>query len=157
MEINTLLKNIANAIANAKDDNIGLFTGMSGFALYELSYGIYFQNDDILTKGMLFVEKILNKMHNSNAIESLCSGVAGVGWLLNYITEERWDIYDNIDSVLDEIDKYLILQLTKYLSINYWDYLHGYIGIGIYLLRRSYNNPIVTDALKKIIKMFLFN
>lgn len=152
MEINTLLKNIANAIANAKDDNIGLFTGMSGFALYELSYGIYFQNDDILTKGMLFVEKILNKMHNSNAIESLCSGVAGVGWLLNYITEERWDIYDNIDSVLDEIDKYLILQLTKYLSINYWDYLHGYIGIGIYLLRRSYNNPIVTDALKKIIK-----
>ena len=52
MEINALLKNIANAIANAKDNNIGLFTGMSGFALYELSYGIYFKNEYFLLKGM---------------------------------------------------------------------------------------------------------
>ena len=152
MEINALLKNIANAIANAKDNNIGLFTGMSGFALYELSYGIYFKNEYFLLKGMQFVDKILHKINDSNAIESLCSGIAGVGWLLNYVKKEKWNIFYNIDSVLEEIDKYLILKLNKYLSINYWDYLHGYVGIGIYLLGRVHNNPIVTNALKKIIE-----
>ena len=151
MEIEDLLNAFAKEIEKREKDNIGLFTGMSGFALYELTYGIYFQHDRYISVGLSFLDKVLQKVNKEKVIDSLCSGIAGVGWLLNYIKEECWDICDNIDPILNEIDDYLILRLNKYLSINYWDYLHGYIGIGEYFLTRVNHNPKILNSLYQML------
>jgi hypothetical protein len=145
-----LLYMIAKSISHYKGNDNGLFTGFGGLALYELSYGNYYNNDEFILTGLTFIEKIFNTIDNRTK-DSLCSGLSGLGWLLNYIKLQEWDICSNIDSVMFEIDCCLITRLDKYLSINYWGFLHGYIGIGHYLLQRIHVNDKAEKAIDSIL------
>jgi hypothetical protein len=84
---------------------------------------------------------------------SFCSGISGIGWLLTYIRQQKYINDINTDVILCEIDNYIINNLKDYLLINYWDFLHGYIGVGCYLLDRMHNNivePVILSILERL-------
>jgi lantibiotic modifying enzyme len=118
------------------NDSIGLLTGLSGVAIfYDSIYNVY--KDKIYQeKLILIIEKINNLIAEKESLSSLCSGLAGVGWMLLKINNKNIQIDETYFSDLDTI---LLEDLENQSQNDDYDFLHGSIGIAIYFIER-YNN-----------------
>jgi hypothetical protein len=89
---------------------------------------------------------IFQTIENSTQLSpTFCTGLAGTGWLMEYL--KRLGIIDiDLDEFLEEIDEVLRLNLGIMIRNNYFDILHGYLGLGIYFLKRN-----KTEEVRKII------
>ena len=78
---------------------------------------------------------------SSNPVEwSFCQGVAGLGWLIQHFSD--LGIIDFDDSILDDYDVFLGQKGIHSMQQKNFDFLHGSIGLGIYLLNRKKNEEI---------------
>jgi lantibiotic biosynthesis protein len=124
-------------------DSISLMSGISGLALYYFGrYNAtkdekyYFELEKIFEKLMIELEK------PENIYPSFSSGLAGVGWVINYFYKK--DIFSKEDtSILDDFDIYLINSTRKLLATSDFDYLHGSSGCILYFLNRIHKKEII--------------
>ena len=94
---NTLVEIYNKLLANeSKIDNLGLYSGKSGFVLFYVYYGKYMKNQNIINKGITLFESILS---NFSSIEStnFADGVSGVLWMLEHL--KRIGVYDFDNSI----------------------------------------------------------
>ena len=70
---------------------------------------------------------------------TFASGLSGIGWAYNYLFKEG--VLDgSIESLLLQIDEVVEASVSKLLKLNDYDFLHGVIGQGTYILeRKNYN------------------
>lgn len=148
-KIEETLEFIASSISKCKLNNIGLLSGLSGLALFELAYGTFY-NKKYISVGLSFIEKVFTLI-NKQTQANFCAGISGVAWTLNYIKNKNWNYIANIDSTLDILDKYIYMHISHYLKANYFDFLYGYIGIGHYLVERISSNPQASKIIDLII------
>jgi len=72
---------------------------------------------------------------------TFCDGLAGTGWLLAFL--KKLDIINiDLDEFLQDIDTVLNINLDKMIENRDFDILHGYLGLGIYFLKRNKTNEI---------------
>jgi lantibiotic modifying enzyme len=126
----------------------GLFSGSAGIALFLFYYSKYAKDEFYESKAMSFLEHSIDSIGNSlNA--TFCSGISGIGWCIHHLISNGFIDEENID-IIHVFDKYLCEKALEYSSANYFDYLHGAIGIAVYLLKRTTNNNVL-ECEKEII------
>lgn len=148
-----ILSKIANHLIESSEidsDDYGLLSGQAGVVLFLVSYGQIAKNDIYIEQGLRILMNILHS-EKTYKTASLCSGLAGVGWLLDYLYLMGY--VDNQDSI-DVIDDIILGKLHRYIRNNFWDYLHGYIGIGVYFIRRR-NRTNIQEGLNLIIQKII--
>lgn len=134
------------------EERIGLLGGKSGIVLLQLTYAKL--NKDVLFEQQGFdnLEKIFEQIStDSGVIYTFCSGIAGVGWLLEYMVRQNL-LEEDTNEMLKETDDLLGKQIKAFILYNNWDFLHGAVGLGIYFLSRYEKNPAVLRNLDNLLQ-----
>ncbi len=113
-----------------------LFNGTSGAALMLAHGGLYFENPEYIG----YAKSIMNDaIANFDAdISTSFWGISGIGWLIQHFYELRIIEKKEI-ALLDELDDYLFETLHND-DPNFYDLLNGYLGKGMYFLKRYPHN-----------------
>jgi lantibiotic biosynthesis protein len=131
-EINNVLK-IKNEICD-----IGILSGISGITLYHFYYSKYKNCDESYNKGIDLIYECMTIINNGYAFPTYCTGIAGYGWLLEHLKEEKFVIGQS-ENVISNFDDYLYEIMINNLNEGNYDLLHGALGYGYYFLERYKN------------------
>ena len=128
------------------NDSIGLLTGLSGVAMFYDSICNVYKNKIHQEKLFLVIEKINNLIAEKESLSSLCSGLAGFGWMLLKINNKNIQIDE---TYFNDLDAVLLEDLESQSKNDDYDFLHGSIGIAIYFIERHHQTK--SDFIKSII------
>ena len=124
-------------------EDIGVLTGSTGVALFHFYYSKLMQEEANATIGSEIIVDAIEKINAGYNVPTFCSGIAGAAWAIQLLQEEDFIDLDT-DDLLSGLDGFLDKSLQIDDQYNYYDFLHGAIGIGYYFLKRYEN----TDALQ---------
>lgn len=118
------------------DTNTALLGGYTGVALF---YAYYYQltgRDEHLEKVYEIIEKCLQALSEEPMNGSHCSGVAGVSWCIQHLTDmgfiETDDAVDTFTDIDVLIGDFMVSELTEGRN----DFLHQGLGPALYFLAR---------------------
>lgn len=151
-EINKELLN--NGSLDSTD--IGVLSGSSGIALFHFYYNAYNPNEISEDAGSEIIATIVGTINEGYNFHTFCGGIAGAAWVIELLNELDFIEVDT-DGLLGILDEFLnhITKLNQ--NENFYDFLHGVIGIGYYFLKRyeNTNSPEskskYEDMLKEIV------
>lgn len=151
MRLRYIEESILNDINHEVISNNGLFTGRSGQILFKLTLGANQSNSKLINDSMQLLRCVLMENSELNRMPiGICSGISGIAWLCNHI-ESKWGYIEDSNTILRALDNRIEKQLQFYLQNGYWDYLHGYSGVGVYFVDRCNHNLHAENVLDLII------
>lgn len=124
----------------------GLLSGNAGIALY-----LYGHKDN--PNNLKVFNQIISHMPEALAEYfqySYCVGVAGIGWLYQFINDEGY-FKDDTNTLLEDFDLYLSTVLRELMKRNDTDFLHGATGIAYYFYSRCKDNPNAYNVLQEYV------
>ena len=137
-QIEQIIFNFSEEIIEHLDLKKGksLFHGTSGAALMLAYSGLYFENQKYIDYAKAIMNDAITNFDED--ISTSFWGLAGIGWLIQHFYElgiiEKEEI-----TLLDELDDYLFQTLNRD-GPNFYDLLNGYLGKGMYFLKRYHHN-----------------
>ena len=133
-KIEEIADNLSHAFSHRE---VGLYTGNAGISLFFFYYARYKNVKTFHKKAAEIVDNIYAQIEEvPQPLISLCSGIAGVGWLLDHLCRQRF-IYADPEEVLSDIDGYVYQSALKELNQGHYDFLHGAMGVVFYLVKRN--------------------
>lgn len=147
--LNSTLRNIYNSLNNKVNENndIGILTGTSGIALFYFKYSEYINSSESFDKGIELIEKNIDLINHGYSMPTYCTGLAGYGWLMNFLKEQQYIDVDNSD-LFDKTDELLYEKMIADIKDNNYDFLHGSIGYALHFLQQ-FENSISIDKKNK--------
>lgn len=124
------------------DDN-GLYTGNFGILLFLFNY-LEFDNSQI-KKTEIFASKLVEYHFLENKSHTFCNGLGGVLYFFEYLREQN--VVDIDISKEFKINDWLVDRLNSDFKNNYYDFMHGALGLGLYFLK-SGNSDMTRVFLK---------
>lgn len=131
---------------------IGLLTGLSGQIIACSEYALYNKTENFNIYSLLDV--LSKRIANENFIYTYCDGLAGVGFMFEYLNK-KGIIENDTNVLLEEFDTALKKMLRIYMHTGEYDFLHGGIGIALYFIKRTSINPGLISVLESFIKDLL--
>ncbi|MCL2289185.1 MAG: lanthionine synthetase C family protein, partial [Bacteroidetes bacterium] len=129
--------------------DLGLLSGIGG---------------QILTCSELFLQKKVSqdwlshlhhvleeKLSNENFLFTHCGGLAGMGWLYEYLSQRK---VMNIDTnlLLEDVDICLAKALKNFMIENNYDFLHGGVGLALYFTKRVTKKKELISVLNQFVE-----
>lgn len=134
------------------NSGIGLLSGASGVSLFFLECSRYFNNEKYLDTGIEILETIILQSDLIKNNFTFCNGLVGVGWLIKYA--EEFGYIEGNQNILDDIDNHIFDKFTiPMINQNFYDFLHGAIGSGIYFLTKKENDNVLNYLRTLIIRI----
>lgn len=116
---------------------ISLLGGRGGSILVQYLFYKHTGDKQYLERIEKDLDFIMYKLsQDENIMYTFCDGLAGVGWLCLFLSEQQvLDI--DLDEFFEEIDEALVEHAAIFASDKYYDQMHGLLGIGLYFLKRG--------------------
>lgn len=131
--IQSLNNQIVPQLLNSNNNYLGLFTGDIGSAIFFFNMYKYFKNEDYLKYSVEIIENNINQINLSDKNYSLSSGISGIGWALDYFYKKKF-IYYKDKNLFKSINNYIFDEMNVFFEKKDYDFIHGALGIGFYLL-----------------------
>ncbi|HVI46002.1 MAG TPA: lanthionine synthetase C family protein [Chitinophaga sp.] len=130
----------------ADNASISLMTGNGGLPL--LYYNLYKATglEEYRDKAGLVLEHIIDRIMSGITSYTYCEGLAGIAALFAYLREKEF-VNDSIDSFVSQCDDVLYRTFFQLSEKQEMDYLHGALGIAVYLLHRFRTGHISREKL----------
>lgn len=132
-------------------NQIGLYTGKAGIALL-LSLYCQATGDEKARQSMeTVIDNLMQHLEElDRAPAAFCGGLAGVGWLFQYLDAKKLLSVD-IDDFLEDLDIIAESDLSVHVIRKEFDLLHSGLGVGYYLLKRGKFKEVekLIDAIEK--------
>ncbi len=136
-----------------RGEHIGVLAGASGRALFHFYYAKFMQTEANADMGAEILSSIIEQINEGYTYPTFCTGIAGAAWTIELLREEEMVDIDS-DELLSGLDEFLVQSVEQFgKEDNYYDFLHGVMGIGFYFLKRYQNTA--SDILKKSYKKIL--
>jgi len=139
---------IAQILTSETVSEIGLLTGIGGQILVcsEL-----FLHNKIPQKWLLYLHQVLEKkLAEENFITTHCGGLAGIGWLYEYLSQ-RNVLNEDTNLLLEDFDTYLEQSLINFMQRNSYDFLHGGVGVALYFTKRVAKKKELVSVLNQFL------
>lgn len=125
-------------------EHIGLYGGDIGIALFLAMYYKYTNDERYFNKLNLYINHIIGIINKGNNIMySFSRGLAGWGWLVEFLKQEELIDIDT-NSFLQDIDQVQLNSLIRCIKQNKFDQLHEAISITQYFMKRNKPDPVIT-------------
>lgn len=152
-QIEYILADIAqrerHRLDNSHELSISLLAGDLGSVLYLYEYSRL--DSDYRRISDHYLDKLLSNLRNGSPVQTYCNGIAGLVVGLYALKDQAF--IDDFSPLLGEIDEYLESSLDVMLRYNNHDFLHGFIGLGFYWIKRYQSSgQIAISPLVKIIE-----
>ncbi len=121
-----------------KEKKLGLLSGKTGVAYFFILYGEFLNDDSISERGHKILAETIEEINQGFNFPTFCSGIAGIGWVLEMICEEGF-LEINSKEIFSEIDIFLDKIMASNFEQDNYDFLHGYLGEAMYFLKRYQN------------------
>lgn len=133
-----------------QEENIGSLSGVAGIALFQFYYSRLL-NDDLLAEQAL--DKLsysINKINDGYSLMTYCTGIAGLGWVMNHLVQENF-LEEEYANYLSDLDDVLYTRMVTDFEDENFDYLHGGIGYGFYFFKlyKNTHSPFSKKKYKK--------
>ena len=133
MEIESALTDLPQEISNQGS----LMGGLAGISLFYLYLARYTENEEHLERGATLIEQAFGLLYRSEKpFPTFAGGAAGIGWTLEHAVQHEFLDLDT-NEVLGQLDHYLGSYMIAEMSRGNYDYLHGALGMALYLVNRS--------------------
>ncbi|WP_106828187.1 lanthionine synthetase C family protein [Parabacteroides pacaensis] len=132
-----IIENIHEELMTCElSENIGLHAGTSGIALFFAYYSrIILKKNNISPRVMEILEHNIECIDSGKHLHTICDGISGFGWLCEHLRKLGMLTKRDI-TFLDDLDPFLYKMMMIDIKQGNYDYLHGALGVGIYLLSR---------------------
>lgn len=134
-------------LERAQELSISLLAGDLGSVMYLYEYSKLDSSYQPIGDKML--DRILYRLKYKSSVQTYCNGVAGLIMGLSALQEQGF--IDDFSSLLDDVDHYLDSSLDIMLQYNNHDFLHGFIGLGFYWIKRYHTSGDI--AIKPLIRI----
>ncbi|MGS2765261.1 lanthionine synthetase C family protein [Sinomicrobium sp. M5D2P9] len=118
--------------------DIGVLTGISGIAMFCFYYSRFSGKEYYAGVGSEILSEVFERINNGYDMHTYCSGISGALWSMEHLREEGF-IDMETDTVFPALDGFLADCIDRYTDDNFYDFLHGIMGIGHYFLIRYRN------------------
>lgn len=147
-QLNEKLSEIADVLVNSLDrfSNNGILAGNSGYALFMYYYYRFTGKSEFIEYGEKALSNAVDIINQQTFDPTYCSGISGLGWTCNHLVKHNF-IGSQQVSFLKDLDDYLNMFMEKCFKENNYDFLHGGLGIGYYMINR--NQKVGIDLLLK--------
>lgn len=144
-KLQTKLEEIADILCCSMDrfNNPGVLAGVSGFALFMFYYSKFTQDSKYAEIGERALEKAVDMINNGYQLHTYCSGISGMAWTFEHLARHGFIERENI-LFLKDLEPYLLSCMKKEFGVGKYDFLHGGLGIGYYLISRQEDEEINT-------------
>lgn len=122
-----------------REEDPGLLSGYTGSALFYAYYYRLTGKHKYLRRLQQVLQKMTAALAEQQLIASHCSGIAGIAWCLQHLTNEGFIERGEIDDTFEETDEVLIRYLQQELEQQRYDFLHQGLGAALYFLERPVN------------------
>ncbi|MCL2289599.1 MAG: lanthionine synthetase C family protein, partial [Bacteroidetes bacterium] len=129
--------------------DLGLLSGIGG---------------QILTCSELFLQKKVSqdwlshlhnvleeKLSNEDFLFTHCGGLAGIGWLYEYLSQRKI-INQDTNLLLEDFDIFLEKALKNFMIEKNYDFLHGGVGIALYFTKRVAKKKELVPVLAQFVE-----
>lgn len=144
-EIKTIVKKLAeDLIANyATFENTGgIYSGKMGIAMFLANYHLYTQEEKYEAVIYQCISDSLEGIDPRRGTS--LSGIAGVGWALNYLISQQFLDKEEIITYLKKLEDVVVQTLVSDISQENYDLMHGLIG-KILFLKLQYQQGITSQ------------
>ncbi|NAS13001.1 lanthionine synthetase C family protein [Poritiphilus flavus] len=122
-------------VENIASDKCGVLAGISGIALFQFYYAKFKDSSEYADIGAKNLTTCVEGLGQKFNTMTYCSGIAGLGWVLDHL-EEKDFIQINNDEILSDLDHLLYKNMISDIQSDYYDFLHGALGFGVYFFKR---------------------
>ncbi len=143
------LNEIKDTIDKSTYDNYkisSLVGGSAGIALFYFYCSKYTSNENCYDKGYELISNIFDSINQGEGYYSFSNGITGIGWLIEHL-EEQGFIDSDTNEMLSGLDVFAYDRMIFEIQSKNFDFLHGALGIGFYLLSRLKKNREVEKYL----------
>lgn len=147
--LHTSLNNVNQALEKEFDiENLGLLNGVAGAVLFYYEYYTLTKEKRYKKLGSDLLDHILTNL-GSLPGHSFGDGLAGICWLLNYLTKEKHVAVQT--ALIDSVDLLLQENMRHDLRSKSFGYPNGILGIGTYFTEKTELNLSASYCLTQII------
>ena len=153
-KIQNKCKEIINLVCNCTTiEDIGLFNGISGTSLFLFYSGRYFKNNNYTEKGFDLLKKGIDSIAEDSTYDhTFCNGLSGFGWTFNHLANHEF--IDAEENQIEDLDTPVFNAAINDIDNLLYDYLHGSIGVGLYLVMKKNisekNNLYLNQIIEKL-------
>jgi lantibiotic modifying enzyme len=133
-----------------------LFGGEMGDVIFFMYYYRYTGNEYWYDVAIDLLERIINGIEQQPYRGGFCTGLAGTFWGVEHLIEQGNLDPDTRESLLD-FDAYFGQEMVNTMATGFFDFLHGAMGIALYLLKRRQFNPEVDTYLNQTVALLYKN
>ena len=158
-EINTIIERIAKDCILHQDryaEKINFSNGCSGIAVFFASLYKVTGDDTYREFSESLIAHSIDVINDSEhaMLGTLFNGISGIAWSMLHLRETG--VIDFEDDLLEDFDEIITSFLQEPFERNEYDHLHGYLGIGFYVLER--NMPDAEKTVRMIVdKLYAMN
>lgn len=134
----------------AKNLNMGLFSGNAGISLFMFHMYEFSNKKEHIDAAQFYLEKSFEEINTGFTLPTLCNGIAGAAWTVNYLVGHNFIDQENLE-VLNGLDDYLYNSMMTYAREKQFDFLHGATGIAFYFISRIDKNPKAAGYLNEYV------
>jgi len=125
----------------------GLYGGNFGALLFLYYYADFTKEKKYARLADHVLDKLLTHLESNIPAFSYATGYAGILYLFHFLQEKKFVNLDFSNS--DEIiENYMISQARNCMDMHDFDYLNGSLGVALYFLRKSPNNPFLSEFIE---------
>lgn len=125
---------------------IGALSGLAGLAIFEFYYANYKNLPESADAAEEIISMAFDQINEGYNLPTFCAGIAGMGWALQFLETQDF-IEIDCDELLPDLDDFLIESMNIETQENFYDFLHGVLGMAFYFLQR--NQHTSSDMLKQ--------
>ena len=132
-------------------NSIGLLGGKTGLFMALLEYAAHSKERKYKKEGIKILEAVFAQIEQSDSyVFSLCNGLAGFGWALEYLDKKGYHEC-NTNVLLEDIDLVLSDVLNFEMKSGNYDFLHEALGIVLYFMSRIPQKESLLSALQRFV------
>lgn len=133
-------------------EEVSLLGGQMGYALVECYYQQY-EREAVAGQTWDRISASLEAIQNGELIHSLATGIAGVAWGFLHLFNHGLLQDDELDAqaIVEDLDQPLTEVAMVLLQEGNYDYLHGALGVCLYLLERT-SSPQIGEYLSQLVE-----
>ena len=129
-----------------KEDSYGLYSGEFGVLLFLFYYSRYSKNKNHYLKTENYAESLFNRFFNETTLHTFCGGISGVLYLFEFLRENDFIDID-VSASQSLLDHYLISRMRLDIRQEYYDFMHGALGVGLYFLKKGSNHESIKSLI----------
>ena len=149
-----IVKSIADKLLFETPNDVGLYNGASGIALFLAYYYLYTHEDKYGEKAVTLLETAVANPTQGGVSATLYKGMAGVGWTLQHLTNIGF-MDEEVTYQLNDWDHLIFESAINDLNNKNYDLMHGAIGKGVYFIERLAGNVDTRPKLEKLTESIL--